>query len=1191
MGEPMRLPPYASVFILLAAFGSSDAQQSVAEALRQPGAKPLRAADRALVVEKIAGLENSRRQRAQAKAKLRGLPLRRVLANGRIHELADFDGPQPLYLGTDNTAAAISTGAKMLQTSPYSLSGSGVTIGLWDGGAARASHQEFGTRLTVKDGSTAADHATHVGGTLAAAGINANARGMATSASIDSYDWNNDISEMTARGATAAGQADRLYLSNHSYNYLSGWTYINGGSPSRVWEWHGSGSSATSVENDFGCYNTLARDQDSIAHQAPYLLIFRSAGNDRNNNPVTGQMVSLSPGGSTVVPYNPAIHPAGDGTYLGGFGTIGFSALSKNVITVGSTLDAVSSSVRDVSRATLNVFTAWGPTDDGRIKPDVVANGHELYSATAVSNSSYATYSGTSMASPNACGSAALLIQQYSSLFPGQAMRASTLKSLILHTADDRGNPGPDYKYGWGLVNAQAAADHIRDHAAAPLKQNLIEGQISTTLNSRIHRMVWDGVSPIRATLGWTDPAGPTIEVSDSRSSNLINDLNLKIIGPDGSEHLPYVMPFVGTWTQASMDAPAVTGINHTDNTEQIRIANPPAAGVYEIQVTFSGALADNNQAYSLILSGAANEAAPLPPVVLSGIAPSTGLSMGLTNLEISGSNLETATGIRLTRSGQADILATGLQMLAGKLSCQVDLTGAMAGSWNVVADRSGSSPAMLAGAFEVLGALMNESFDESAIGWTSVSSLGSNAWSLTTSLSHSPSKSWMIPAPSARTTTHLISPAISIPTGASNLQLRFYHNYNFQSRIDGGRLEFSLNEGAWFDVESANSGAELVAGDYTDYIRPTSGSQFKGMGAWTHNSNGWVESVVNLSSPAFAGTSVRIRWSLATDNTIASSNWYLDSVRLFATVPPPNQAPVFALPPFASSGEVETDPDSSIHHIVRGISTTLDLTATDDGGGTALTYAWSIVAGPAAVVLSSANTKSTEAHFTASGDYQVLATVTDAQGLSVAAPLHLRVLPTPTSLTVSPAVAEVQAGQQLALGAIIQDQFGASIPEAISTCQWTASGGGVISATGIYQATAAGGPYQITAESGTLAATASITVTASSFEGSTSQDAEDPDGDGLSNLAEYALGTQPGTFTPPMVPIKDSSGLSFLFTRPASIQDITYIAESWDGHGEWTPALLELVTDGEIQTWRARDPLTSGNPSARFLRLRFVRH
>ena len=101
---------------------------------------------------------------------------------------------------------------------------------------------------------------------------------------------------------------------------------------------------------------------------------------------------------------------------------------------------------------------------------------------------------------------------------------------------------------------------------------------------------------------------------------------------------------------------------------------------------------------------------------------------------------------------------------------------------------------------------------------------------------------------------------------------------------------------------------------------------------------------------------------------------------------------------------------------------------------------------------------------------------------------------------------------------------------------------------------------------------------------------APDHDGDGIPNLAEYAQGTDPCSFTPPMIPIRNGAGLSFTFTRPSAITDVTCIAESWDGNGEWTPALLELVTDGTIQTWRARDPLTSGNPNTRFLRLRFIR-
>ena len=84
--------------------------------------------------------------------------------------------------------AAISTGANLLRTATYELSGAGVTIGLWDGGSARATHQEFGDRVVVMDGSATFDHATHVGGTLLAAGVVAAAHGMAAAATINSYD-------------------------------------------------------------------------------------------------------------------------------------------------------------------------------------------------------------------------------------------------------------------------------------------------------------------------------------------------------------------------------------------------------------------------------------------------------------------------------------------------------------------------------------------------------------------------------------------------------------------------------------------------------------------------------------------------------------------------------------------------------------------------------------------------------------------------------------------------------------------------------------------------------------------------------------------------------------------------------------------------------------------------------------------
>jgi hypothetical protein len=99
-----------------------------------------------------------------------------------------------------------------------------------------------------------------------------------------------------------------------------------------------------------------------------------------------------------------------------------------------------------------------------------------------------------------------------------------------------------------------------------------------------------------------------------------------------------------------------------------------------------------------------------------------------------------------------------------------------------------------------------------------------------------------------------------------------------------------------------------------------------------------------------------------------------------------------------------------------------------------------------------------------------------------------------------------------------------------------------------------------------------------------------DPDSDNLPNLAEYALGTHPRQFTPPLVGTRDGNGFSLVFTRPAGLPDVTYQAESSENLGAWSPVPLEVLESGPIETLRARDPLTSGNPARRFLRLRFGR-
>ena len=539
---------------------------------------------RSKVVAEMQALEERQRIAVLAKAKELNVPLRIDRPGENVAELYDFRGDEPIYRKTLNVNAAISNGANLLRPAPYNLDGTGIRVGIWDEARVRSTHQELVGRVSVMDSATStfdSDHATHVGGVVGATGINANAKGMAPKVNLNSYDWNSDYTEMTQAGAALATDSSKIPLSNHSYGY-------------------------DATVNEMGVYNIEPKNTDALANSLPYYLIFWAAGNDQGN---------LSS--------------------LGGYQSITYDALSKNIMTVGAVQDAVSGSLRSLSNATMTSFSSWGPCDDGRIKPDVVANGWEIYSSSSTGDTSYVSKTGTSQAAPSAMGAAALLEQLYAREFSGQRMRASTLKGLMIHTADDLGNLGPDYQYGWGLINVKAAADVILSHKADLSRPKLIEGTLSRTTSgvrtyANTYTFVWDGVSPIRATLAWTDPAGSTQTMTDSRTPNLVRNLDLKIVSPDGTTNLPYVMPFVGTWTQASMSLPAIRGKNNVDNVEQVFLESP-IAGTYTVSVVLDGTLSRGvSQAYSLIVTGGEGGTVnPSPSVFVTSPADGTSFAKG----------------------------------------------------------------------------------------------------------------------------------------------------------------------------------------------------------------------------------------------------------------------------------------------------------------------------------------------------------------------------------------------------------------------------------------------------------------------------------------------------------------------------------------------------------------------------------
>lgn len=165
------------------------------------------------------------------------------------------------------------------------------------------------------------------------------------------------------------------------------------------------------------------------------------------------------------------------------------------------------------------------------------------------------------------------------------------------------------------------------------------------------------------------------------------------------------------------------------------------------------------------------------------------------------------------------------------------------------------------------------------------------------------------------------------------------------------------------------------------------------------------------------------------------------------------------------------------------GTTCNLSVLGADDNGEANLTYSWSTTGTPAAAVSFGTNNsnaaKNTAATFTKAGSYAFMATIKDAKGQQVTSSITVAVNQTPASVAVTPASASVAATTTQQFTASAKDQFGATFTT-LPSYTWTVSGGGTISASGLFTAgNVAGGPYTVTATTaGSVKGTASVTVT-----------------------------------------------------------------------------------------------------------------
>ena len=604
---------------------------------------------------------------------------------------------------------------------------------------------------------------------------------------------------------------------------------------------------------------------------------------------------------------------------------IGSPSTAKNVISVAASESSrkdgtdgcnVDNSEAD-SAMDMAFFSSGGPLDDGRIKPDIAAPGTHIQGAASqhpdfdgggvcgqdfdkpyfpAGQTLYTWSSGTSHSTPQVAGAAALARQFF--LDRGEDPSAALIKALLVNTTtymtgEGAGGNLPHPRQGWGLMNLNRAFDGA---------SKILVNQTTTLTDSGqefvLTGEVKDSSQPFRVTLAWSDAPG------FSGFAPWVNDLDLEV-SINGQVYRGN--NFVGQDSRAGGDA------DSKNNVEAVWLP-VGTVGTFVVRVRASNIAGDGvpgnadstDQDFALVVYNGEKKDAPVAAFAGAALAgggddfadPGETVQMRLSLTDLSPIALNGAHATLTSKTSGVMLIAAASdfpniaqgQTIEGltPFSFSIDPGVACGTELSFVMDVSSQGflsrvPFSVRVGRLLAVELFTDDIESGESKWTHGSLIKKkknrvDTWSVSTKRFRSGSKAWFTPDPGNKVTDSFLATApITLPADGRELQLVFYHTFEFErGNFDGGVIEISTG-GDFEDL-----GPKILRGGYNGAILDFAfnANPLRGRPAWAEGRLGALqEVVVDLSS--YAGKTVTIRFRIATDADGRGLGWYIDDVSL----------------------------------------------------------------------------------------------------------------------------------------------------------------------------------------------------------------------------------------------------------------------------------------------------------------------